>query len=393
MHDTAYKIGGLFLKAYAKASSRVVELGAMNVNGTLRDFCPLGATYIGLDAAAGLGVDIVVKPGDPLPLESETADIVIASSMLEHDIFFWETFLEMARIVKPGGTIYINTPSNGKYHRHPVDNWRFYPDSGKALESWAKRNNHALTLFESFIAERDADVWNDFVAVFVKGAPAQARAHGFLSAQIPCTNIWRHGEAKVLSEREFSEDMVLAEQLRSDITTLQQAPPPKPASPFDAFVRLFEWRPAGREKAKLIPHIRAAFPNIAAQLKNQAIDAKGLSTEIRRLLDFYVSAWPFDERYYLETYPDVAEAVRTGRLRSPLSHFRQVGYLEGRLPVEPSVDEEWYLTTYPDVATAIGKGAAKSAAHHFVSHGYREGRSPQKSQARPATPATPSRGD
>ena len=40
MHDTAHTIGGLFLSRYAKPSCKIVELGAMNLNGTLRDFCP-----------------------------------------------------------------------------------------------------------------------------------------------------------------------------------------------------------------------------------------------------------------------------------------------------------------------------------------------------------------
>ena len=148
MHDTALTIGSLFLDNYARPPCTVVELGAMNVNGTLRNMAPEAAVYIGLDMEAGHGVDVVVKPGAPLPLASETADLVISSSMFEHDSFFWETFLEMVRIAKPNGAIYINAPSNGQYHRYPADNWRFYPDCGKALESWARKNNFVVTLIE-----------------------------------------------------------------------------------------------------------------------------------------------------------------------------------------------------------------------------------------------------
>jgi hypothetical protein len=117
--------------------------------------------------------------------------MVVASSMLEHDAFFWQTFLEMARIVKPGGVLYINAPSNGIYHCYPVDNWRFYPDAGKALVRWAARNGYELTLIESFVAERKNDVWNDFVAIFKKSFVSSAEKLSFISAGVPCTNVWR----------------------------------------------------------------------------------------------------------------------------------------------------------------------------------------------------------
>lgn len=170
MHDTARYIGRLFFEVYGRAEATVIELGAFDVNGSLRELCPAYATYFGHDVEARLGVVIVVKLGMPLPLKSNVADIVVvSSSMFEHDTFFWETFLEMVRIAKPGGVVYINAPSNGSYHRYPSDNWRFYPDAGKALVGWAERQDYRLNLIESFIAERSDDQWNDFVAIFWKG--------------------------------------------------------------------------------------------------------------------------------------------------------------------------------------------------------------------------------
>jgi GT2 family glycosyltransferase/SAM-dependent methyltransferase len=229
MHDTAYEIGRRFLEAYAGQSSTVVDLGACNVNGTLRDVCPEGTRYFGLDVAAGPGVDVVVKSSAPLPLASDSVEIVVSSSMFEHDMFFWQTFMEMVRITKPGGAIYINTPSNGWYHRYPVDNWRFYPDCGKALESWAVSNGIDLVLIESFVAERMGDVWNDFVAVFRKGSRSAGKPPvKFISDSIPCTNAWRLDEAKVQIERESSEDMVLIQRLRGEIAQLRGE-----LSPFD----------------------------------------------------------------------------------------------------------------------------------------------------------------
>jgi SAM-dependent methyltransferase len=384
MHDTARTIGGLFFKNYTKPTCKVVELGAMDVNGSLRDVCPKSATYIGMDVAAGRGVDIVIKPDAPLPIASNSVDIVISSSVFEHDMYFWETFLEVVRITKPDGVIYINAPSNGMYHRYPVDNWRFYPDSGKALESWARRNGYPLTLLESFIAERKKAVWNDFVAIFVKGTPPNESKDRFLSNQISCANVWHFDQPNVLLQCESSEDMILIERLLGQVEALQQDHLTAEAAPFASLARLFRWWTARRRGRKgsinLIPHIRVAFPNIAARLANPSQKLDGLSVEIRRLLDAYIVCWPFDEHHYIKTYPDIAEGVRTDRFGSGWEHFRQSGYLEGRFPIKPGVDTDWYLETYRDVAAAVEKDSSKSAEQHFVSHGYREGRLPFKPQ-------------
>jgi hypothetical protein len=144
-----------------------------------------------------------------LPLRSRCADLVLASSTFEHDTFFWETFLELARILKSGGVLYLNAPSNGEYRRYPNDNWRFYPDSGKALECWAEKGGYRLSLIESFVAERRGDQWNDFVAVFAKEAQPAPADVTFMSADVACANVWQIGAAEPLRQRTSPQDMVL----------------------------------------------------------------------------------------------------------------------------------------------------------------------------------------
>ena len=222
MHDTALAMGRCLFEIYGQATSTIIELGACNVNGTLRDVSPAGARYIGLDVASGPGVDVVIKPICALPFISDSADIVVSTSMFEHDNFFWQTFLEMARITKPGGIIYVNAPSNGWYHRYPIDNWRFYPDCGKALVSWAATGGHELTLVELFIAERMRDVWNDFVAIFRKASPFNAQSIRFISDSVRCTNVWRLGDLNVRFEREASEDLLLTQRLQNEVNHLRE---------------------------------------------------------------------------------------------------------------------------------------------------------------------------
>jgi SAM-dependent methyltransferase len=114
------------------------------------------------------GVDIVLTDPYRYPLETGSADMVVTSSCFEHAEFFWLSFLEILRILKPEGVVYLNVPSNGKYHRYPTDCWRFYPDAGLALSRWAQRNGMRTLLLESFTGWQDSEMWNDFVAVFLK---------------------------------------------------------------------------------------------------------------------------------------------------------------------------------------------------------------------------------
>jgi SAM-dependent methyltransferase len=173
MHASAMENGKDFFATYGKffdnaTSPRVIDVGAYDVNGSLREICPIGFSYVGVDFAAGKGVDVVLVDPYQLPFEENSVDIVVSSSCFEHSEMFWLSFLEILRILKPSGLVYINAPSGGSFHRHPVDCWRFYPDSGKALESWARRNGVNALLLESFT--QVGGEWHDYVAVFIKDA-------------------------------------------------------------------------------------------------------------------------------------------------------------------------------------------------------------------------------
>ena len=170
MHDTAMEYGALFFKTYANdlKNLTIIDLGSQDVNGSLRSVAPADNRYIGVDFINANGVDIVINDPYTLPFENESVDIVVSSSCFEHSEFFWLLFNEVLRVLKPTGLLYINAPSNGMFHRYPVDCWRFYPDSGIALQNWGKRSGFNCALIESFIGVRKTDIWNDFVAVFVK---------------------------------------------------------------------------------------------------------------------------------------------------------------------------------------------------------------------------------
>lgn len=146
----------------------IVDVGAQDVFGSLRSVAPAGAKYIGVDFEAGKGVDVVISDPYSLPFDDASVDAVVSSSCYEHSEFFWLTYLESLRILRPQGLLYLNVPSNGYFHRYPIDCWRFYPDSGLALQNWARFNAKDVLLLESFIGKQLTGVWNDFVAVFLR---------------------------------------------------------------------------------------------------------------------------------------------------------------------------------------------------------------------------------
>jgi SAM-dependent methyltransferase len=173
MHPTALYNCQNFFETYFPAtddadSKTVVEIGAQNVNGGLRERIPNTFQYLGVDFVKAPGVDVVLEDPYKLPFDDESHDVVISSSCFEHSEFFWVTFLECIRILKPDGLFYLNVPSNGEFHRYPVDCWRFYPDSGRALCKWANNNGINATLLESFTTRQVKDIWNDYVCVFLK---------------------------------------------------------------------------------------------------------------------------------------------------------------------------------------------------------------------------------
>jgi len=172
MHDTAMISGSLFGKVYGKEGQKVLDVGGLDVNGSLRKPYEtlLKMSYTALDIEEHPSVDVVMKPGDPFPFEDGTFDLIVSTSCFEHDPCFWITFRELCRIVKKGGYIYVNAPSNGPYHGHPGDNWRFYSDAGQALAFWASKTvdgvSYPVKVEETFHILPLRDMWIDFVTVW-----------------------------------------------------------------------------------------------------------------------------------------------------------------------------------------------------------------------------------
>jgi SAM-dependent methyltransferase len=236
MHASALDYGKRFFDMHAEERfQRVLDVGSLDINGSLRSVCPRHLAYTGIDLSPGNGVDVVLSDPYVYPFPDGHFDVIVATSCFEHDPLFWITFLECLRVLAPGGVFYINAPSNGFYHGHPFDHWRFFPDAGLALQTWAKRSGIQIDLLESFTAERrPGEFWNDFVMVFRKpdGSPAKP---GLISADTAaCTNIRRIGQTGFIRPMQLTEDMRLIDALRAEVAGLRKAlatPDPVAADP------------------------------------------------------------------------------------------------------------------------------------------------------------------
>lgn len=236
MHRTALQHGQRFfetyLPQYAAENPRIVEIGAQNVNGALRDICPATENYVGLDFQEGPGVDIVLDNAYALPLADASVDIIVTSSCFEHAEFFWLTVLEAMRVLKPQGLLYINAPSNGAFHRWPVDCWRFYPDAGRAMVNWARHNGYPAVLLESFIGDRphhrewldNGEMWSDFITVMLRDeAHSATYSQRMVDSLDHYWNAFVHGRNGILRHEGRSPDILTIDAMHDREQALCQS--------------------------------------------------------------------------------------------------------------------------------------------------------------------------
>jgi SAM-dependent methyltransferase len=178
MHKNALIHAEKFYNTYCSTNPqdlKVVEIGSYDVSGSVKPFFRDVKEYVGVDFTPGPGVDVILTDPYEFPFKDNTFDVLLTTSCFEHSEMFWLTFLEGMRILKPNGLFYLNVPSSWMcYHQFPVDCWRFYPDSGRALETWGNRNKIPVMVLESYIsAPTELAECSDFVAVFLKDGSLQ----------------------------------------------------------------------------------------------------------------------------------------------------------------------------------------------------------------------------
>lgn len=171
MHTSSLAhVQGLVHKYLSGSTSKplnIIDIGSYDVNGSYKQFFLHPEwKYTGVDLAAGPNVDVVLESPYRLPFDSFSVDVIVSGQAFEHVEYFWCSWLEMVRVLRPGGHIFLLAPSRGPEHRYPQDCWRFYPDAYRALAKYASVELlHVSTDWEPHPSE-DSAAWGDTVGVF-----------------------------------------------------------------------------------------------------------------------------------------------------------------------------------------------------------------------------------
>lgn len=94
------------------SGQRVLEVGSLNINGTVRDFFS-NCSYTGVDVAAGKDVDIVAQ-GQDLTFPDGSFDVTVSAECFEHNPHWKETFDNMVRMTRKGGLVAFTCAAEGR---------------------------------------------------------------------------------------------------------------------------------------------------------------------------------------------------------------------------------------------------------------------------------------
>lgn len=134
MHASCYQWVGEIVRQYGLAAGPTLEVGSLDVNGSIRDHF-VGA-YIGVDVVEGPGVDAV---GDAEDLVDDTDNwpVVVSTETLEHVARPWVAIAELARVCRHGGHVIVTARGydlRGCWDvHHAPDRWRFSEESMRIL--------------------------------------------------------------------------------------------------------------------------------------------------------------------------------------------------------------------------------------------------------------------
>lgn len=119
------------------ARSEDRQLDVLDVGGRIQPYRPLLAgrvrRYISIDLQKTLLVDIAAR-AEQMPLAADQFDLVICTQMLEYASAPAAVIVEIHRVLKPGGCLFLSVPSISPRDAD-IDAWRFLPAALRNLLS------------------------------------------------------------------------------------------------------------------------------------------------------------------------------------------------------------------------------------------------------------------
>ena len=90
---------------------RVLEVGSLDINGSVRNFFE-NCDYTGIDVAEGKGVDVVCQGQEYT--SDDPFQTVISCECMEHNPYWKETLHNMYRLLSPGGCMIMTCAGVGR---------------------------------------------------------------------------------------------------------------------------------------------------------------------------------------------------------------------------------------------------------------------------------------
>jgi SAM-dependent methyltransferase len=124
-----------YAKLAEQPGGRILEIGSRNVTGALnRNKIPPSWKFVGLDILPDDYTDVV---GDAHDLRKHfrrnSFDAVISTAVFEHLIMPWKAVLEINRVLRRGGLVFVMSHQTFPMHGEPWDYFRFSARAWRAL--------------------------------------------------------------------------------------------------------------------------------------------------------------------------------------------------------------------------------------------------------------------
>lgn len=128
MHPSVQNFVGAVVAEHQLAERSVLEVGSLDVNGSVRSY--FTGAYHGIDMREGPGVDQVLLASEVWVHYPLSYDVVLSTEVLEHDPEPWLSLASMMHATKPEGRLILTArgfDERGAFpvHGFPQDHFRY----------------------------------------------------------------------------------------------------------------------------------------------------------------------------------------------------------------------------------------------------------------------------